>query len=333
MAPLPPERFTVKKRVFTASAVDYLGPLYVKVNRSRQKRWICLFTCLSTRAIHLEKVHSLSTDSFIKAYLRFNYTRGFSLRTLYSDNATCFKGADNELKAAIANLDQKQICHTLRAHGITWIFHPPLASHQAGVVERQVRTVRKVFMAKQVTTMDKIFKTVQARPYGVTNDEDLDTLLKEAELIVNSRPLTPISDSPDDFAALTPLTIMTSILHPDAPVDEFCNGEVLLKSLPATQDLTHDFWIIWIADYFPLLHKSIKWHKAKENLKPGDLVLIREDGISARRVYPKALVLEVYKNSDGLVRRALIRTPSGEKYMRDVRKLSLLEASPGVTSE
>ena len=227
-------------------------------------------------------------------------------------------------------MDQKQICHTLRAHGITWIFHPPSASHQAGVVERQVRTVRKVFQAKQVTTMDKIFKTVQAKPYGVTNDEDLDTLLKEAELIINSRPLTPISDSPDDFAALTPLTVMTSILHPDAPVDEFCNSDMLLKSLQATQALADDFWEIWLADYFPLLQKSIKWHKVRENLKPGDLVLVKEDTISARRVYPKALVLEVFKNSDGLVRRALIRTPTGEKYMRDVRKLSLLEASPGI---
>jgi len=333
MAPLPAARFTVKKRVFTASAVDYLGPLYVKVNRSNQKRWICLFTCLATRCIHLEKVHSLSTDSFIKAYLRFVYARGFSLRTLYSDNATCFKGADSELKQAIANLDQKKICHTLRAHGITWIFHPPLASHQAGVVERQVRTVRKVFQAKQVTTMDKIFKTVQAKPYGVTNDEDLDTLLKEAELIINSRPLTPISESPDDFAALTPLTIMTGILHPDAPVDEFCNNDVLIKSLRATQELADDFWELWCADYFPLLQKSIKWHKVRENLKPGDLVLVKEDGVSARRVYPKALVLEVFKNTDGLVRRASIRTPAGEKVMRDVRKLSLLEASPGIVSD
>ena len=59
-------------------------------------------------------------------------------------------------------------------------------------------------------------------------------------------------------------------------------------------------------------------------------MLVKEDTISARRVYPKALVLEVFKNSDGLVRRALIRTPTGEKYMRDVRKLSLLEASPGI---
>ena len=63
MAPLPPARVTAYTPVFHSTGIDYLGPLYVTVKRSTEKRWVCLFTCLSTRAIHLELATDLSAPS------------------------------------------------------------------------------------------------------------------------------------------------------------------------------------------------------------------------------------------------------------------------------
>ena len=69
------------------------------------KRWACLLTCLTSRAVHLELAHSLSTDSFINCMLRFEARRGVP-REYFSDNGTNFVGAVNELAKCLQELDQ-----------------------------------------------------------------------------------------------------------------------------------------------------------------------------------------------------------------------------------
>ena len=105
MAPLPAARVSHGGHPFEATGVDYFGPVTVRVNRSHPKRWVALFTCLATRAVHLEIVNSLTTSSFLQAFFRFRCTRGNTVKVLYSDNATTFHGADAELIAALKRLD------------------------------------------------------------------------------------------------------------------------------------------------------------------------------------------------------------------------------------
>ena len=61
MAPYPPSRIE-EPSPFTYTGLDYLGPLYVKVNGVTQKVWVCLFTCLAVRAVYLEVIHGLSAQ-------------------------------------------------------------------------------------------------------------------------------------------------------------------------------------------------------------------------------------------------------------------------------
>ena len=77
---------------FTHTAVDYAGPLYVRLKDTSQKVWISLFTCCVSRAIHLELVFDMSTAAFLRCVKRFAGRRGFPQRFL-SDNAKTFKGA------------------------------------------------------------------------------------------------------------------------------------------------------------------------------------------------------------------------------------------------
>lgn len=71
MGSIPKERFAVFTRPFTFAGIDYFGPIKVIVNRSTQKRWGAIFTCLTTRAIHLEIAHSMDTSSCIMAIRNF----------------------------------------------------------------------------------------------------------------------------------------------------------------------------------------------------------------------------------------------------------------------
>ncbi|PFX27139.1 hypothetical protein AWC38_SpisGene8168 [Stylophora pistillata] len=88
---LPQSRLQAFTPPFYNTRVDYFGPWSVKERRSTVKRYGYLFTCLVTRAVHLEIAPSLETDSFIMALRRMMARRG-KPRNIYSDNGTNFVG-------------------------------------------------------------------------------------------------------------------------------------------------------------------------------------------------------------------------------------------------
>lgn len=84
--PLPHYRVT-RSCPFEATGVDFAGPLYVTSTTGNTKTWLCLFTCCSTRAVHLEIVPDMTTGSFINCFNRFI---SVPLRMI-SDNGKTFK--------------------------------------------------------------------------------------------------------------------------------------------------------------------------------------------------------------------------------------------------
>ena len=105
--------------------IDYFGPLVVTAGRAHLKRYWCLFTCLGTRAVHLEVAQSLTADSFIAAFQRFSSRRGVPEK-VYSDNGTnLFKG-DRELRKSIQEWNKSNIENHI---------NPPYSSHMGGVWE------------------------------------------------------------------------------------------------------------------------------------------------------------------------------------------------------
>ena len=184
MANLPVPRVTLEEPPFTYVGVDYFGTFLVKRGRSEVKRYGCLFTCLTTRAIHIEVAHSLDTASFVNALQRFISRRG-KPKVMYSDNGTNFVGVEREMKEAIVKWNQVQINNYLHQNGVQWKFNPPAASHMGGVWERLIRSVRKVLRGvMKEQTLD---------------DENLSTLLCIVEAVISGRPLTAVLDDPNDF--------------------------------------------------------------------------------------------------------------------------------------
>lgn len=142
MADLPKCRILPDDPPFTKVGVDYFGPFLVKRGRSQVKRYGVIFTCLTTRAVHLEVASSLDTDACLNAIRRFLARRG-QVKEMYSDNGTNFRSANSELKKAIKEWNSSMIIKSLQERGIQWHFNPPAGSHHGGSWERLIRSVRK----------------------------------------------------------------------------------------------------------------------------------------------------------------------------------------------
>ncbi|XP_063629208.1 uncharacterized protein LOC134800656 [Cydia splendana] len=134
---LPPERLQANQPPFTAAAVDLFGPMQITIGRRREKRWGVLYTCLTTRAVHLELAASLSASSMILSLRRMIARRG-TPTVLYSDNATNFYGAERELAEA-----KKTLPDTLKPflieRAITWKKIPPGNPSAGGAWARRQR--------------------------------------------------------------------------------------------------------------------------------------------------------------------------------------------------
>ena len=113
MANLPQEIFAVDKPPFYNTGTDYFGPFFVKQGRSLVKRYGCIFTCLTTRAVHLEVTHSMTADSVINALRRF-ICRRCQPHIVFSDNGSNIVGAEKELRIALKNFNHKYVEENLR---------------------------------------------------------------------------------------------------------------------------------------------------------------------------------------------------------------------------
>ncbi|CAB0038563.1 unnamed protein product [Trichogramma brassicae] len=182
MAPLPASRVTAA-RPFERTGVDYAGPFLVRQGRGKgiptSKAWVAVFVCLVTKAIHLELVGNLKTDSLLGALTRF-VGRRRRPREMWSDNATNFHRADFEIRAAMKSeqIRWPRLADYLPEEGIEWKFIPPSAPHFGGLWEAAVRSY-KFHLKRAVGTQHVTY-------------EELNTLIIGVEAVLNSRPLEPV---------------------------------------------------------------------------------------------------------------------------------------------
>ena len=322
MADLPPERVTPSPP-FSFCGADMFGPFLVKEGRKELKRYGCIFTCMSCRAVHIEVTSKLDADTFIQALRRFIARRG-QVRSIRTDNGTNFIGAENELKKALDEMDNDKIREFLTAKGCDWIVwerNPPEASHMGGVWERQIRSVRTI-----LTALLKEHSTI-------LNDESLRTFMAETEAIINSRPLTVdnLSD-PDSPVPLSPMQLLTfksDVVFP--PPGKFERPDVYSrKHWRRVQYLANEFWSRWKTEYLTTLQARQKWTKKSRNFMVGDVVLVKDSNIFTKRNgWPMALVEEVFPADDGLVRHVKLRVAYKQEdktrfLSRPISKLILL---------
>lgn len=312
MADLPEDRVTPDKPPFTFVGVDCFGPFLVRRGRSMVKRYGVLFTCLTLRAIHIEVIHSLDTDSYVNTMRRFIVRRG-DPEEMRSDNGSNFVSAERELREEIAKWNQQKIYQFLVQRNVEWVFNPPAGSHHGGVWERYIRTVRKLMRSlMKEQTLD---------------DEGLATLMCEVESIVNRRPISKVSDDPKDMEALTPNHLLLLRSGPTLPPGVFRKEDTYSRRRwRQAQYLADVFWRRWVREYLPALQQRQKWINRQRNFAEGDIVLVVDDS-APRNSWPLGRILETQGNSrDGCVRRVKVKTRASV-LVRPIDKIVLLEAA------
>nr|XP_046230542.1 uncharacterized protein LOC124051127 [Scatophagus argus] len=295
MADLPSDRVDPSPP-FSYTGIDCFGPFYTKQGRKESKRYGLLFTCLSSRAIHIEMLEDLTTDAFLNALRCFIALRG-AVRQIRSDQGTNFVGAKNELEKGLMELDKERIATYLAGKQCDFLMNVPEASHMGGIWERQIRTVRSVM------------STVLAQAKGRLDDTSLRTFFYEAMSIVNSRPLTTDSISdPKSVEPLTPnhLLTMKSVV-PLPPPGNFVREDLYArKRWRRVQYLSEQFWSRWRKEYLANVSLRQQWHVPRRNVRVGDVVIVKEDNVP-RNEWRLARVVEARKEDDGLVRKVKIQ--------------------------
>ncbi|XP_059056256.1 uncharacterized protein LOC131850106 [Achroia grisella] len=312
MGDLPALRVKEVPKAFVHCGCDFAGPFFVTPYRGRgittRKAYVCLFTCLTTRAVHIELASELSTVCFLAALKRFLARRG-PIQCMYTDHGTNFIGARSYLRELYLFLSQE--CRSvwdkeLANNGIKWTLIPPNAPHFGGCWESNIKCV-KSHLSKVIGLQILTF-------------EELTTVLTQIESLLNSRPLTVLSSDPSDLEALTPAHFLNTI-----PLKHFPAHDVsdtiphLLKRHELLDQLVQSFWKRWHREYLHTLQLRRKWNTPAFPIQEGTIVVVMQENLTPLH-WPLGLITRVYKGKDGIIRVASVKTKAGI-FQRPVVKL------------
>ena len=293
---------TVFERAFLHTGIDYCGPFYIKErkirNRSEVKIYVVVFVCFATKAVHIEIVSDLTSETFLACLKRFFARRGKSC-DLYSDNATNFQGAQREISENFKFLNSQEnsdkISRVLTNENINWYFISPRSPRFGGLWEATV----------------KAFKHHIARVIGerILTYEEFTTVTIEIEGILNSRPLKPLSSDSNDLTVLTPDHFMIGDSITNIPEHNLLNvPSGRLSSWQQVQQIKKHFWNRWYKEYLHELTVRKKWHKGyTHNMEVGTIVTIRDDYLPPMR-WSLGRVIATIPGKDGIIRVVIVKT-------------------------
>ena len=300
MGPLPPQRTSVAP-AFTNVGLDFTGPLMVRTENVIHKAYICLFTCMQSRMVHLELTLSMNTEEFLSAFRRMLNRRGMC-RFVCSDNFGSFKKAFKVIKS----LETNNFCNE---KGIEWKFITEQSPFRGGFYERLNRSLKKPLKA----VLGKALLTFS----------EMCTVLTDIECSLNQRPLTFQGTDPRDLQPITPAHL--SLGRPLCSLPDTFNENIPThKRYRYLQDLQDHFWKRWTKEVLPVLQTRQKWKTEHSNIKVNDVCLIVDEKLK-RSKWPLARVIELIPGRDGLIRTLKLKTEKGT-CVRPVQKVHLFES-------
>ena len=321
-APPPLPAFRVSEAVaFSSTGVDFAGPLYIKTYglTKSKKVWICLYTCCITRAVSIDLVPDMSTETFICSLKRFCARRGMP-RLFISDNGKTFVAAAKLIKKIIDGRDVQQ---HLSQINVKWSFNLAKAPWWGGVFERMVRSTKRCL--RKVIGQAKL------------SYDELLTAITEVEAIINSRPLSYIT--PDDLdEPLTPSHLLMGrriLSLPDGLSHqvEIEDSEFQINPANLTRRVKHfnitlnQFWKRWRHEYLIELREAHRHANRTSTGTPiavGDLVVVHSEN-QPRGFWKLAKVEETIIGRDGKIRGAILKVSSSNgKPVTLQRPLALL---------
>lgn len=315
MGSLPEDRVN-SGRVFTHVGIDYCGFFNIKQSRIRKsiitKAYIVVFVCFKVKAIHLELVSDMTTETFLAALKRFIFRRGKPSK-IYCDNGSTFKGANHELtdlyKLQACKEHKDSVIDYSANEGIEFKFIPSYSPIFGGLWESAVKST-KHHLKRVIGNSTLTY-------------EQFNSVIIEIEGILDSRPISQISNDITDLSYLTPshfligepITSYPELNHTNTPDNRLKFWQICVK-------IKQSFWKKWQNDYLTLLQNRPKWHKNEPNLREGMLVILKEDNAPPLK-WPMGRITKVIPGKDAKVRVVEVRTQSGT-YLRSITKIAVL---------
>ncbi|XP_061182346.1 uncharacterized protein LOC133190670 [Saccostrea echinata] len=254
----------------------------------------------------------MSSSCFINALRRFIALRG-PVKLFRSDRGTNFIGAVEDLDVNAINVEDNMMKTYLKENRATWLFNAPHASHMGGVWERVIGSARRI--------LDSML--IQDRGKELTH-EVLVTFMAEVCAILNSRPIALDTD-PSSPMVLSPNVLLTQKQGDIGSISEHLGiKDMYTASWKHVQVLSDMFWKKWHVTYLDSLQKRQKWYSSKENLKSGNVVLLREKNVH-RNLWPMGIVERPIESNHAMVRKAVVRVAKDKKvYTRPITEMVLL---------
>jgi hypothetical protein len=294
MADLPQER-TNEGKVYDVVGLDLGGPFKYKTEEGKiKKSWIVVYTCLTTRAVILDFIQDMTTETIIQSLRRLFARRGAPMKFV-SDCACNFVKANKELINLWEDVNWEDIKNSKYIKGIEWDFISPHAPHQGGIWESMV----------------KMLKHSLKRTLGqlILHQMEFITVIMEIEAQINSRPLSAVVEEAGDLRPVTPAQLVLGYnpkpypqqarFHPSQSTDPRVRWKL-------RQEVSVHFWNAWKKSYLKSLQVRGKWHTPTPNIKPGQVVIVFTDK-QPRMKWPLAIITEVITGRDGRVRKAKIQ--------------------------
>ncbi|XP_062529317.1 uncharacterized protein LOC119629802 [Bombyx mori] len=293
---------------FISAGIDFCGPFLITDRKGRgckiSKCYMCVFVCLRYKCLHLEAVSDLTKEAFILSLRRFISRRG-KPKEIFCDNGRNFVSASKEITESV-NSHADGVGGFLSSEGIDFKFQPAYAPHFGGLWEASVKSAK--FHLKRI--LDNTHCTF----------EELATLFNQIEAILNSRPLCPLSSSPDDLAPLTPGHFLIGRPLTSLPSPNYMQlSTSRLSRYQHLEQIRQHFWNRWQLEYLNELQQRHKWRVPARSIQNGDLVLLKDENIPPMQ-WRTGRVINLFPGKDNIVRVAEIKTSTGV-YRRGLRYL------------
>ena len=289
-------------QAFRAIGMDMAGPFLTKgPPRTRSthaadfKRYMLIFTCYVTRAVNMEMLSTAESDSCAMAFDRFVSTYGVP-HLINTDQGSNFVGLKSEMERRRKKMQDLQAKISEQHRDIVWQMNPPYSPNWGGHFERMIGMAKKAL----VKLMDNNPK--------VLNDEELYTLFKKAQDLLNRRPISVNPTTDEEIRALTPndfLKIGTKSSEWLLPATQ--TGCGLLKRHRLLEKIVNEFWRTFMQSFIPTLHRASRWAQGSQPLKEGDVVVVLHlDNCPGR--WPLGRITKVHPGQDGHIRSVDIET-------------------------
>lgn len=298
MGNLPAQRITPGSP-FSAVGVDFAGPFLILNRKGRGstliKCYLCLFICLRYKCVHLEAVSDLSKDAFIMTLRRFIARRGMPA-DIFCDNGRNFVASAKEVSNFIKQV-RDPLCDAMNQERIKFTFTPTYAPHFGGIWESGIKSAK--YHLKRVMGNSHL------------TFEEISTLFSQVEAVLNSRPLYPMSSSPDDLLSLSPGHFLVGRPLTALPSPSLeASTESSLRRYARIEKLHQHFWRRWQKEYISELQQRTKWRVNHAKLNVGDLVLLHEDNVPPLS-WRLGRVARLFPGPDGIYRVADVNTIRG----------------------